>query len=58
MMPVVICNYCEYMGKGRTLQDAWNDAQKHEVEVHEEDLREEMAPDSFEVLKKRYGGKK
>ena len=29
-LPIVICNWCQYVGQGKYLEDKWADAEKHE----------------------------
>jgi hypothetical protein len=51
---MTLCSYCEYAGRGRTLEEKWDDAEKHELEQHMEDLKEELAPDSLQFLLEKY----
>lgn len=61
-MPIVLCIYCQYIGKGNTLSLKWKDVQKHEKictenpenwETKEEDLKlpEGITNIKVEILK-------
>jgi hypothetical protein len=40
-MPIVICKYCDYVGQGQTLEEKWDDAEKHEKSQHKKELKED-----------------
>jgi len=40
-MPIVLCVWCEYIGSGDTIDDQWNDVERHERIKHRKEIAEE-----------------
>ena len=36
-MPVIMCEYCEYIGRGETYKKQWDDVLKHEETCPQKD---------------------
>jgi len=41
-MPIVMCNYCEYVGQGETFDEQLSDVENHETECREKPEPEEV----------------
>jgi hypothetical protein len=58
-MPTIICSFCEYAGQGETMEARWDDARKHELTEHPDEVKDEEGAtdkeitDELDILKKR-----
>jgi hypothetical protein len=57
-VPTIICGYCEYVGQGETMEARWDDARKHELIEHPDEVKDDDGltdkeiADELDTLKK------